>query len=85
MVLLILVILLAPKIVPYGYADIVKGAQNLGPVSYTHLDVYKRQCQYRGVIYRSGTIDIEREYYDRQQIRGDTHNRGCLLYTSRCV
>ena len=20
--------------------------------------------------------DIEREYYDRQQIRGDTHNRG---------
>lgn len=29
LVLLILVILLAPKIVPYGYADIVKGAQNL--------------------------------------------------------
>ena len=27
LVLLILVILLAPKIVPYGYADIVKGAQ----------------------------------------------------------
>lgn len=26
--------------------------------------------------YRNGTIDIEREYYDRQQIRGDTHNRG---------
>ena len=26
LVLLILVILLAPKIVPYGYADIVKGA-----------------------------------------------------------
>lgn len=27
-------------------------------------------------IHRNGTIDIEREYYDRQQIRGDTHNRG---------
>lgn len=33
--LLILVILLAPKIVPYGYADIVKGAQNLGPFQYS--------------------------------------------------
>ena len=30
LILLILVILLAPKIVPYGYADIVKGAQNFG-------------------------------------------------------
>ena len=28
------------------------------------------------VLYRSGTTDREREYYDRQQIRGDTHNRG---------
>lgn len=35
LVLLILVILLAPKIVPYGYADIVKGAQNLGPFQYS--------------------------------------------------
>ena len=43
------------------------------PVSYTHLDVYKRQAQLfgqklRGLFFRQGDLDC-----------------GCLLYTSRCV
>ena len=51
LVLLILVILLAPKIVPYGYADIVKGAQNLGPFQYSDAE----QAQ----------IDAGRDYFIR--------------------
>ena len=44
LVLLILVILLAPKIVPYGYADIVKGAQNLGPFQYSRHRLMQVRC-----------------------------------------
>ena len=86
------------------YADFVRGVPILvllyfvyyGPVSYTHLDVYKRQ-----VLDRAGNADGDIE------LRGDDFaglahlpivrciaridsgaagtNGGCLLYTSRCV
>ena len=40
------------------------------PVSYTHLDVYKRQCQYCA--------------WPRNRLH-NRENLACLLYTSRCV
>lgn len=35
LVLIILIIIFAPMVVPYGYAEIVKGASNLGPFEYS--------------------------------------------------
>ena len=58
----------------------------IGAVSYTHLDVYKRQAQHRS---RRAVGDRHRPAH-----RGDAvarlvlhaaHPGGCLLYTSRCV
>ena len=57
--------------------------QRLEAVSYTHLDVYKRQLQ--------ATIDTlqgQLEVKDRQieqQAQTITRLTDCLLYTSRCV
>ena len=51
------------------------GVCGLQPVSYTHLDVYKRQGQYRDH-HRQRAISAS----------GDTRRVcDCLLYTSRCV
>ena len=61
-----------------------------GPVSYTHLDVYKRQgdwpAQY--FYYAGGVPRIMEEiksmlHLDAKTVTGKT--LGCLLYTSRCV
>ena len=46
----------------------------LSPVSYTHLDVYKRQILIRAELMFPGL-----------QIFHETHYYDCLLYTSRCV
>ena len=62
------------------------------PVSYTHLDVYKRQNQYNeGLVqYQNGYsqyLDGVSEYnkgYD-QYSDGLKQYNDCLLYTSRCV
>ena len=43
-------VIAAAQIVGYG-----KSAQSIGPVSYTHLDVYKRQAQLCDVFYIGGT------------------------------
>ena len=48
-------------------------------VSYTHLDVYKRQVQHNGVEHRADLF-----YKHAQRCRQDM-SAGCLLYTSRCV
>ena len=66
-----------PKKEPREY-DLVfdvktSGWHALWPVSYTHLDVYKRQHW-----------DLERD--ENLQLREfPTLNHVCLLYTSRCV
>ena len=46
----------------------------LRPVSYTHLDVYKRQVDDRARL---------RQLWTRLMVVGD--DKVCLLYTSRCV
>ena len=65
-------------------------------VSYTHLDVYKRQTKRRGRVLGMEpdddglqTIIAEVPLAELANfttfIRQTTQGRGCLLYTSRCV
>ena len=54
-------------------------ASGVAPVSYTHLDVYKRQGYYVDTVGKNTkAIDA----YISNQLKED---RLCLLYTSRCV
>ena len=61
------------------------------PVSYTHLDVYKRQCLYFGGNYnQNGNHGLF--YVNYTSASNSNANIGCrvllwtcLLYTSRCV
>lgn len=65
LVLLILVILLAPKIVPYGYADIVKGAQNLGPFQYSDAEQAQIDAGEKLFPHIFGTDELGRDYFIR--------------------
>ena len=71
----------------------------MGPVSYTHLDVYKRQVQERaaGVLAGRGRLSTGSTRYKKSLpsagstltgLRGpliSMRTFSCLLYTSRCV
>ena len=73
--------------------------QNTATVSYTHLDVYKRQVNYPAFIRKlkeigyDGDITIERELSGEEQKKDILMAKqmleeliaACLLYTSRCV
>ena len=65
LVLLILVILLAPKIVPYGYADIVKGAQNLEPFQYSEAEQAQLDAGEKLFPHIFGTDELGRDYFIR--------------------
>ena len=65
LILLILVILIAPKIVPYGYADIVKGAQNLGPFQYSQAEQAKIDAGEKLFPHIFGTDELGRDYFIR--------------------
>ena len=62
------------------------------PVSYTHLDVYKRQQQ-RGMqqidaLMHSRIANLSYAKYGRRDMQeqcGAGQHNNCLLYTSRCV
>ena len=61
------------------------GADDAVPVSYTHLDVYKRQVSSDGTLVGIVTAD---DVFDVsiEEATEDFHKSGaCLLYTSRCV
>ena len=58
------------------------------PVSYTHLDVYKRQFYCRelsGKKSRPGQTDAGGGTYHREPQLPSSGYEPCLLYTSRCV
>ena len=74
------------------------GSGYVGPVSYTHLDVYKRQAGCRGDFFRSctgGQGSLHHRYdavYEYALSGAGAHglllpepSGACLLYTSRCV
>ena len=54
-----------------------------GAVSYTHLDVYKRQGQHSGRT--GGVVCGALAFVDTIVVRANEQQRCCLLYTSRCV
>ena len=57
-----------------------------GPVSYTHLDVYKRQgLTYIYGIGRSAADEILAATKINPDTRVKDLTKDCLLYTSRCV
>ena len=72
-----------------------KGAAIPDPVSYTHLDVYKRQLYYNAramyenqnkgifVYFTNKHCDYLLSY--QPDIINDIVSNSCLLYTSRCV
>ena len=41
-----------------GHAQLAFGVDDVGPVSYTHLDVYKRQAKYHEVAERHDTLHV---------------------------
>ena len=75
------------------------GRPEFTAVSYTHLDVYKRQGQVIGIETRADLVEKSKALaaecgFDRmrfehltveQSINSDTLPSNCLLYTSRCV
>ena len=56
----------------------------MAPVSYTHLDVYKRQGLEQVDGLNAGLEDLGLGG-ELVKARGGMVNRVCLLYTSRCV
>ena len=58
--------------------------ESLAPVSYTHLDVYKRQLEKRE--YLGHTINFKtRKHFKDKKSHYVPEDECCLLYTSRCV
>ena len=51
------------------------------PVSYTHLDVYKRQAYNAGIGHVLDAIALAEKYGKNKYV----WDNSCLLYTSRCV
>ena len=60
---------------------------SLGSVSYTHLDVYKRQVPHHMIAVAEPSEQWSAAEYVAKAtpIVDDILSRGCLLYTSRCV
>ena len=75
-----------PNVLPCQRGEI-RHAEGLFPVSYTHLDVYKRQLP--ADVEPQNAEDLRVEIADRL-LKGsrdalNEHTECCLLYTSRCV
>ena len=58
-----------------------------GSVSYTHLDVYKRQAVDRATLYDTAEAIslVKKAAVAKFDETIEVHIRTCLLYTSRCV
>ena len=80
------------------HPDVLLLDEPTNPVSYTHLDVYKRQIHHRPPVARLPRHPPARSHPELPETRAplrrpgrDLHRRGprhartCLLYTSRCV
>ena len=65
LILVLLTIFLAPMIVPYGYADIVKGANNLGPFEHSASELAKIAKGESVFPHIMGTDSLGRDYFIR--------------------
>lgn len=65
LVLIILVIFIAPAVVPYGYAQIVKGAGNLGPFEYSAKEIAAMEAGEKVFPHIFGTDSLGRDYFIR--------------------
>ncbi len=65
LILIVLIILFAPKVVPYGYADIVKGSSNLGPFEYSKTELAKMEKGESVFPHIFGTDSLGRDYFIR--------------------
>ena len=65
LVLLLLVIFIAPHVVPYGYADIVKGSANLKPFAYSTAEQAKIKAGESVFPHIFGTDSLGRDYFIR--------------------
>lgn len=63
--LIILIILIAPKVVPYGYADIVKGSANLRPFTYSAAEQKQIAAGEKVFPHIFGTDSLGRDYFIR--------------------
>ena len=73
--------------IPYAYLDSYiddYGHIRFRAVSYTHLDVYKRQAQYNVILdKKKGLNEVELSYYaGTDGVDVPEYNIYCLLYTS---
>ncbi len=65
LVLIILTIIIAPMIVPYGYAQIVKGSSNLGPFEYSTAEQAQIAAGQEVFPHIFGTDSLGRDYFIR--------------------
>ena len=65
LVLLLLIIFIAPHVVPYGYADIVKGSANLKPFAYSTAEQAKIKAGESVFPHIFGTDSLGRDYFIR--------------------
>lgn len=84
LVLLILIILFAPKFVPYGYADIVKGSQNLAPFQHSEGELAKIAAGEKVFPHLFGTDELGRDYFIRV-VYGARVSLGVGIFASMLV
>lgn len=65
LLLIVLIILFAPLVVPYGYADIVKGASNLSAFQYSSSELAKINAGESVFPHIMGTDGLGRDYFIR--------------------
>ncbi|MCD7829884.1 MAG: ABC transporter permease [Clostridiales bacterium] len=65
LILIILIIIFAPMVVPYGYAEIVKGASNLGPFQYSSSEQASIAAGESVFPHIFGTDSLGRDYFIR--------------------
>lgn len=65
LLLIILVCIFAPKVVPYGYAEVMKGSANLGPLEYSAAEQAKIDAGESVFPHLFGTDTLGRDYFIR--------------------
>ena len=65
LLIIIAVIIIAPMVVPYGYAQIVKGASNLGPFEYSEKELAAMAAGQSVFPHIFGTDSLGRDYFIR--------------------